>query len=147
MKIYRGTQKVEPGIYFNLRNLSFKSMDDDGRLPGGENEAWRRVHPLALLVVGPLMGLAYAIFLPLIGFAMVGGILLRKAGELAVEAMHATARVLSPAWQPARAFLSRRGRKTRRREETKEDEWAAEVRRHVDAEEDEEPYETASDEL
>ena len=67
---------------------------------------------LALLVVGPLMGLAYAIFLPLIGFAMVGGVVLRKAGELAVEAGQAGSRVLRPAWQPARAFLSRG--KTRR---------------------------------
>lgn len=136
MKIYRGTENVEPGIYFNLRKLSFKSMDDDGRLPGAESEAWRRVHPLALLVVGPLMGLAYAIFLPLIGFAMVGGILLRKAGELGVEAIHATARVLSPAWQPARAFLSRRGRKPRRRDRDEEDAWAEEARRELAAERD-----------
>lgn len=138
MKIYRGTQHVEPGIYFNARRLSFKSMDDEGLLPGGENEAWRRVPALALLVVGPLMGLAYAIFLPLIGFAMVGGIVLRKAGELGVEAIRASARVLSPAWQPARAFLSRRSRKPRKHRDTAQDEWADEVRRQLDAERDDE---------
>lgn len=136
MKIYRGTQKVEPGIYFNLREVSFKSMDETGTLPGTEQDAWRRVHPVALLVVGPLMGLAYAIFLPLIGFAMVGGALLRKLGELGVDALEATARVLRPAWQPARAFFSR-GRKRRETEDAEagDDRWAEDVERELNDDE------------
>jgi hypothetical protein len=131
MKTYRGHQLVEPGIYFNARQLTFKSLDDDGRLPGGEVDVWRRVPALALLIVGPLMGLAYAIFLPLIGFAMVGGALLRKAGELAVEAGHATGRVLRPAWQPARAFFSRR-RKAKGKAAPAKEGWLDDVKKRLD---------------
>ena len=141
MKIYRGTENAEAGIYFNPRRLAFRSLEDEGRLPGTTEDTWRRVPALALLVAGPVLGLAYAIFLPLLGFTMVGSVLLRKAGELAVEATHATARVLSPAWQPARAFLSRRGRRPRKgaeRPQRGDDRWADEVRRQMNAERDEE---------
>ena len=137
MKTYYSNDTVTEGIYFNARHVCFKSMDEDGRLPADPAGTWHRVPALALLVIGPLMGLAYAIFLPLIGFAMVGGLVLRKAGELAVEAGHASTRVLRPAWQPARAFLSR-GRSRRpgetKREETKpeeKDRWAEDVEREL----------------
>jgi hypothetical protein len=134
MKTYRSHQTVDEGIYFNARHLSFKSMDEDGRLPAEPDGTWRRVPALALLVVGPLLGLAYAIFLPLIGFAMVGGVVLRKAGELAVEAGHASARVLRPAWQPARAFLSRgRTRPAGAKEAEEKDRWAEEAERELGA--------------
>jgi hypothetical protein len=132
MKTYYRNDAVPEGIYFNARHVCFKSMDEEGRLPAEPDGTWRRVPALALLVVGPLMGLAYAIFLPLIGFAMVGGVVLRWAGELAVEAGHASSRVLRPAWQPARAFLSR-GR-TRPAGETKaeeKDRWAEDVEREL----------------
>ena len=136
MKTYHCNQNVAEGIYFNPRHMAFKSLEDEGRLPVEPAGTWYRVPALALLVVGPLMGLAYAIFLPLIGFAMVGGIVLRKVGELAVEAGHAGSRVLRPAWQPARAFLSRgRSRRTGdagREAEKERDDWAEGVERELD---------------
>lgn len=133
MKTYRAHQNVEPGIYFNPRHLSFKSMDEEGRLPATPEGTWHRVPALALLVVGPLMGLAYAIFLPLIGFAMLGGVILRKAGELGLEAAHASTRVLRPAWQPARAFFSRgRKRRTEADKDTAPDSWAEEAEREME---------------
>lgn len=136
MKTYRAHDRVEPGIYFNARHLRFKSMEDQGHLPTDVDGEWRRVPALALLVVGPLLGLAYAVFLPLIGFAMVGGALLRKAGELATEAAAASVRVLTPAWQPARAFLARR-RHARAKATAERDAWAEEARRELADREDE----------
>ena len=129
MKRYHGNEKVRPGIYFNLRQLSFTSMEDDGRLPGTSEDVYRSVPAIALLVVGPLVGLAYVIFLPLIGFLMLGRIVLGKLLAVTGEAMAALGRVLQPAWQPARAFLSRRRRSPRRKAEKKarRDRWAEEV--------------------
>jgi hypothetical protein len=83
MKSYRGTETVEPGLYFNLRQLAFKSIDTTGALPGNPEDVYRRVPVLALLLVGPVMGLAFVVFLPFIGFAMVGWLLARKAAKLA----------------------------------------------------------------
>src|SRR5574341_1039637 len=71
MKRYTGSETVEPGLYFNARQLSFKSVDETGPLPGSRAEVYRRVPILVLLVVGPILGLVYAVFLPFIGFAVV----------------------------------------------------------------------------
>ena len=107
MRRYRGTETVEPALYFNVRQLSFRSMQERGLLPGREEETWYRVPTLALLVVGPILGLAFVVFLPLIGFAMVGWLLAEKATRLAAEATRAAVRVLRPGWEPSLAFLSR----------------------------------------
>lgn len=162
MTRYPGRERVEPGIYFSFEHLSFVSMDETGQLPGGPETAYRRVPAVALLVVGPLVGLAYVIFLPLISFVMLGAAVASAVAGLARDAARATVRVLQPAWQPARAFLSRREAED---EETPPatgpepagpepaalddpapdapeapDDWAAEVRRALAAEAATEPH-------
>lgn len=126
MTRHHGHEKVRPGIYFNLRQLAFASMEDEGRLPGSPDDVYRSVPAIALLIVGPLVGLAYVVFLPLIGFVMLGRIVLDKALSLAGDAITATARVLQPAWQPARAFFSRR-RTRKPTRKPRRDRWAEEI--------------------
>jgi len=130
MERYFGSEIVGPGVYFNPRQLSFKSINEEGPLPGSEAEEYRRVPTLALLVFGPMMGLVYIIFLPLIGFAMVAWVGLEKARVLATSAVSATVRVLEPAWQPAMAFFSRR--KTSKKAAKHEDEWSEGVKKDLD---------------
>ncbi len=130
MRHYRGTEKVEPGLYLNLRQLSFKSIDETGCLPGAPDDVYRRVPALALLLVGPIMGLAFVVFLPLIAFVMVGWLLAVKTGHLAVDATRAGARVLRPGWEPSLAFLSRS--KPGKTEGGETDEWAKAAREKLD---------------
>jgi hypothetical protein len=133
MRRYRGNDKVGPGIYFNLREMVFRSMDEEGRLPGDEREVWRAVPALLLLLAGPVLGLAYAMFLPLIGFVMLGGLVLRWMARQLGVALEAAGRVLSPAWQPALAFLGRgRAKKPEAKPAPRRDEWAEEVRAALD---------------
>ncbi len=135
MTHYHGNQNVDPGIYLNLRELSFKSLDDEGRLPGTETSVYYRVPVLVLLVAAPLLGLVYAIFLPLIGFMMLGAFLASKVYGLAKQAADGTVLVLRPAWQPARAFLSRGKRaKAKGTRPVRADAWAEKARE--DARED-----------
>ena len=145
MTRYHGKENVRPGIYFNLRQLAFCSMEDEGTLPGTSEDVYRSVPAIALLIVGPLVGLAYVIFLPLIGFVMLARILAGKLLALSSEAVNALGRVLEPAWQPARAFLSR-GRKARTRKakerKARRDRWAEEVAKELG----EELEETSDDE-
>ena len=133
MKRYRGTETVEPGLYFNVRQLSFKSIEERGPLPGGPEEVYRCVPTLALLVVGPMLGLAFVVFLPFIGFAMDGWLLAEKAGRLAAEATRAAARVLRPGWEPSLAFLSR-SKPTKGGREA--DAWAEAARKKLDRDDD-----------
>lgn len=145
MTRYHGKENVRPGIYFNLRQLAFCSLEDEGTLPGTSEDVYRSVPAVALLIVGPLVGLAYVIFLPLIGFVMLARIVAGKLLTLASEALIALARVLEPAWQPARAFLSR-GRKSKARKakerKARRDRWSEEVAEELG----EEPGETPDDE-
>ena len=130
MKRYTGSEMVEPGLYFNPRQLSFKSVDEEGPLPGSTDEVYRRVPILVLLVVGPILGLVYAVFLPFIGFAMVTSLLGVKAVQLAGGAVRGAVRVLRPGWEPSMAFLSRSTPTKTKREAP--DEWAEDVRKKLD---------------
>jgi len=131
MKHYKGTETVAPGLYFNLKQLSFKSVDDEGPLPGKTEDIYRHVPTLALLVVGPLLGFVYVIFLPLIGFGMIAWLLGVKAGQVAEGAARGAVRVLRPGWEPSMAFLSRSKPTKAAPRETK-DEWIEEVEKKLD---------------
>lgn len=133
MTRYNGNDKVGPGIYFNFRTLSFKSIDDEGQLPGPETETWRSVPVIFMLIVAPVIGGAFALFLPLIGFVLLGALVLKWAAHVAAVMLNGITRVIRPAWQPALAFLSR-GRRGKAKKETTDDEgdeWADEVRREL----------------
>lgn len=87
------------------------------------------VPTMAMLVVGPILGLVFVVFLPLIGFVMVGWLLLEKASGLALEAIRAGVRVLRPGWEPTRAFLSRSRGAAAGRER---DAWVEEARKKLE---------------
>jgi hypothetical protein len=112
-------------------------VDGEEVLPGTEQEAYLRVPAVAMLVVGPLLGLAFVIFLPLIGFVMVAWIAGRALMALAVQAATACVSVLKPAWEPTMAFLSRG--KAAKRASTRPDAWAEEVKKDLEPGEDLEP--------
>ena len=85
------------------------------------------VLPLALIA-----SLVYVIFLPLVGFLMLGRILVEKLAGLAAGGARSAVRVLQPAWLPARAYLSR-GRSGKERDP---DEWAEEAAEELSEEEE-----------
>jgi hypothetical protein len=60
------------GFYFNTRTWEIELHRKDGAaLPGGADDRYVRVPALGLLVLGPVMGFFFVIFLPFIGFALV----------------------------------------------------------------------------
>jgi len=130
MRHYQGHQIVEPGLYFNLAQFSFKSVETKGPLPGSKNDVYRRTPVVALLVAGPILGLAFVVFLPFIGFAMLGRLLVGKLAEWSSDAAVSFARVVRPAFRPALAFLSRSKRTKSTRKER--DRWADDVERELE---------------
>jgi len=107
MTTYTGTQIVAPGLYYATQPFKLTSVDERGALPGTEDRTYRRVPMLIMMVLAPLLGLAFVIFLPFIGFVMVARLAGEKAIELVGQLATQGARVLQPAWAPARAFLTR----------------------------------------
>lgn len=134
MRTYTGTQEVEPGIYVNFRRLRAESIEEPGRLPGTDVDHYVRVPMVAMLALAPLFGLAYVIFLPLIGFAMLAWVAGGKVLEVTAHAGAASVRVITPAWQPLRAFLSRG--KRARRPARRADRWAEEAKKELEKETD-----------
>jgi hypothetical protein len=69
---YAGGQTVRHGFYWNADKWQVTLVErQGGDLPGEARERYARVPVLAMLLVAPIMGALYVIFLPLIGFAMV----------------------------------------------------------------------------
>jgi hypothetical protein len=129
MKSYRGGDDVDKGFYLNLTHLRFQSVLEKGRLEGDGNDTWHQVPLLAVLAAGPVLGLLYAIFLPFIGFAMLGWATAGKVREVSTQAAHGSAHLLRPAWQPLRAFFSR-GKPARKA--ARDDEWAEKAKKDLD---------------
>ena len=103
-----GGMKVKPGYYWRAAEWEIVTISgrDGGVLPGGADEVFYGIPVLAMLMLAPIMGALFVVFLPFIGFA----ILAQYAGQAAVrsfkrQALHAGA-TLSPAWRPGEAYLA-----------------------------------------
>ncbi len=130
MKRYHAEETVPAGLYFNLRELAFTSMEEKGCLPGATGAAYYKVPTIALLIAGPILGAAYVMFLPVIGFAMLAWVGGGKAIGAAARARRAAVRVLEPTWEPTMAFLSRR--KHAAKTAAHKDTWAEGVERKLE---------------
>lgn len=74
-----GGDLVKFGFYWNLAEWEAQIVPAaGGELKGTRNDRYVRLPLLALLVIAPLMGAAFAFFLPFIGFAMVALYLMRR---------------------------------------------------------------------
>jgi hypothetical protein len=77
---YHGGDEVRFGFYCNVREWEAQIVPrEGGELKGRADQTYVRMPLLALLVLAPIMGGVYAIFLPFIGIAMV---LMYLAGRL-----------------------------------------------------------------
>jgi len=104
---YRGTQAVEPGLYLNAKTFRLTTVDTRRPLPGTDDETYRRIPMALMLAAAPLLGLAFVMFLPFIGFVAVAYLLGHKAVQAAGVAATEAARIVRPSWAPSLAFLSR----------------------------------------
>ena len=108
MKTFRGGEQVVPGQYVSLKSGQFiQRSDQETVLPGGTDVRYIRVPMLLTLLTGPILGLLFVIFLPVLGIlgllVFVGHKLTRLASWTAQE----TARVLAPSWVPGVSYLTR----------------------------------------
>ncbi len=81
MKSYKTNQHVDSGVYFCIRRLAFRSMEEAGPLKGRAGDIYRRVPALVMLVVGPVLGLIFLVFLPFIGIVMTARVAIEKLRE------------------------------------------------------------------
>lgn len=103
---YESGTAVLNGYYLNASRWSIAPVAHDGeRLPSGAGR-WLRVPTAAALALVPVLGAAFLIFLPLIGFFVT----LHAIASVVVHAVHASATELaatvSPGWLPGEAHFT-----------------------------------------
>jgi hypothetical protein len=104
---HEGGTRVGSGFYWNVSRWSIVTIPKGGGvLPGAAEHRYVKLPVLVLLAVAPLMGGLYVMFLPFIGFAMVGAALARKAGAIATKTFLTTMATVSPSWHPGEAYFA-----------------------------------------
>ena len=87
---HRGSSRAARGFYWNRTRWEVVTMPKAGGvLPGGPEQQYVKVPALVFLVLAPLMGGLYVVFLPLIGFMLVLGFLGRQTSGAVRAAMKA----------------------------------------------------------
>ena len=106
-----GGTKVNYGFYWSAKAWDMAMIPaEGGLLPGGSDRHYTRVPTFLFLLMAPIMGALYVVFLPFAGFALVAGHALRALKTLATDAVMHVAVAVSPKWAPGEAYLANRKR-------------------------------------
>lgn len=102
---FAGGDWVPKGTYWSVSGGDRVRLEETSTLPGPPSETYLKFHPVALIVIGPLLGLVYAVFLPFAAIAMVAWVTLEKVFGGIAQGLWKLA-VFS--WQPAESYLAGR---------------------------------------
>jgi hypothetical protein len=114
-----GGESVVAGNYWNFSTGERVRIEGRGVLPGDSSQKYYKVPPVVILVAGPILGLAYAVFLPFIGIVM----LLTVAGKKVFGgALQTAQKGASFSWKPSEAYLAGKKGTAKKTDEKTEDE-------------------------
>jgi hypothetical protein len=117
-KVNAGTP-VKRGYYFSMKNWSVNPIEKDGTALHGEpGERFIPVPLPVAVMLAPVLGAAFLMFLPFIGFYLVGQTALRPVVRMFKKSSAEIAASMSPGLQPGEAHLA--GRAGEKRAETTE---------------------------
>lgn len=107
MAKYIGGMKVGGGYYWNPRTWEVHAIGSEGAmLPGSERAHFARIPFPLLFVVVPLLGALFLMFLPVIGFALLGHAAWKRlVGGVKTGAEDLAASV-TPGWAPGAAHFT-----------------------------------------
>ena len=103
----QGGDKVKAGFYFNMDSWEVSTMSGQGGvLAGAGDSRYLRVPLPLLLVCAPMMGAAFAMFLPFIGIALVLDFAAKRAWAACRDAVRASVVAISPRTQTGEAYFT-----------------------------------------
>jgi hypothetical protein len=103
---YESGTAVLSGYYLDTARWHVEPIANDGdRLPAGRG-SWRRVPTAAALVLVPLLGAAFLLFLPLIGFLVALHAVATPVLNAFRQPATDLAATLSAGWQPGEAHFT-----------------------------------------
>jgi hypothetical protein len=105
-KLNAGT-KVRRGYYFNMMTWTLHPVANDGEaLPGTARELYFHVPLIVAFALAPIMGAAFLMFLPFIGFYLAMSAIVRPAKAAVARSTAEVAATLAPTWAPGEAHLT-----------------------------------------
>jgi hypothetical protein len=108
---YTGGTKVSNGFYWSAKAWDMAMIPaEGGSLPGGADQHYTRIPTFLFLLMAPIMGAMYVVFLPFAGFALVLHYAVRGLKNLAADAFMNVAVAIVPTWAPGEAYLAARKR-------------------------------------
>ena len=124
---YTGGTKVGYGFYWSAKAWDMAMIPAEGGiLPSGSDRRYTRIPTFLFLLMAPIMGALYVVFLPFAGFALVIGYAARGVKTMVTDAFMNIAVAMMPHWAPGEAYLAARkhekAAKAATREARKDDE-------------------------
>ena len=113
----RGGNQVGKGTYWNFTTGERIDISQEGVLPGDSKTTYFRLPATGILLLGPILGLLYAAFLPFIGIAMLVKVVMQKVAGGVFSSARTTA---SFGWRPSESYLA--GKKKGEKKEAKKSE-------------------------
>jgi len=108
---HNGGSNVNFGFYWSMQAWDMAMIPaEGGLLPGGADRSYKRIPTVLFLLMAPMMGALYVVFLPFAGFALLFGHLGRAVKTMATDAFMHIAVAVSPQWAPGEAYLAARRR-------------------------------------
>jgi len=105
---HTGGQKVGSGTYWDVMTGLRVDIDQEGTLPGGNGSKYLKAPSSAILLLGPILGLAYVVFLPIMGIVTALSLLVQKTlGTLFGLGKY----IVSFGWRPSEAYLGGKNKK------------------------------------
>ena len=109
MNEYHGGTRVAKGVYLNRANGELTQLYGQVRvLPGGGGERYIKVPGALAVMAGPFAGLAFVMFLPLIGIMGLIGFLAYKAWHGTVTVGRKVFQPVAIGQEPGMAYLTQR---------------------------------------
>jgi hypothetical protein len=103
-----GGTAAKSGFYWNLGKWEMTLVPKQGGiLPGNASDKFMKVPVIALLFLAPMMGAAYAMFLPFIGFALLFAFLGQKALAAAGVGAMGVGATMTQDWRPGESYLAK----------------------------------------
>jgi hypothetical protein len=97
---------VQSGYYLNVSRWAVEPVAKDGdRLPAGKGE-WMKVPTVAALLLTPILGATFLMFLPLIGFVLALQALAAPLVAMFRGSATELAATMTPGWQPGEAHFT-----------------------------------------
>jgi hypothetical protein len=109
MFTYLGGNMAGRGTYWDVSTGHRIDIAGEGVLPGENKTRYVKASSVVMLLFGPIIGLAYVVFLPIMGIVTVTAMIVQKVfgGMLNVGK-----NIVSFGWRPSEAYLA--GKKKRK---------------------------------